>query len=254
MKFAVCLKRIPAPDGNIRLSTDGCAFDLALVEQVTNPPDEHALEAALRLRAQRASSRLLALSVGAREHETMLRAAMAVGADEACLVEAPGVDCGQASVLAAAALRDFAPDLVFCGNRAVDDGLGFFPAALAEALGLAHIAGVCAVELNADGRHAICRRRMGGGEQRVEVDVPAVIACDRMAHELRTPLLKARLESKKRPLTVLRPEMPGGVPAFRSRRLLEPPERKPKRILTAGPGWTADEFLAELRDVEGLGR
>lgn len=259
MKVAVCLKRIPAPDGNIRLSADGRTFDLALVDQVTNPPDEYALEAALRVRSGDSSSRLMALCVGSREHEAVLRMALAVGADDATLVEAPGADVYVAAALAATALRDFAPDLIFCGNQAVDDRQGFFPAALAEALGFAHVAGVCAVALSEDGRQVNCQRRVENGEQRVEAGLPAVVACERMAHELRTPLLKARLESKKRPLTILRPEMPGvGVagPAFASspRSLAHPPDRRPKRVLTAGPGWTADGFLKELRDVEGFNR
>jgi electron transfer flavoprotein beta subunit len=259
MKVAVCLKRIPAPDGNIRLSAEGRSFDFALVDEVLNPPDEYALEAALRMRSVDPSSRLLALSVGPRGNEAILRMALAVGADEACLVEAPGAEVSLAVALAAEALRDFAPDLVFCGHQAVDDGQGYFPAALAETLGLAHITGLSAIELSADQRQVNGRRRVEGGEQDIQVEWPAVIACERMAYELRTPLLKARMESKKRPLAVLTPETLGVdvlCPAFTSspRALALPPERRPKKMLTAGPGWTAAELLKDLRDVEGFRR
>lgn len=259
MKLAVCLKRIPAPDGNIRISANGRAFDLTLVDPVVNPSDEYALEAALRIRSGDPSSRLLALVVGAREQEAVLRTALAVGADDGWLVEAPGVDASRASELAASVLRDFGPDLIFCGNRAVDDGQGFFPAALAEMLGFVHVSGICAIEVSSDGGRAICQRRVETGEQRVEASLPAVVACERMSHELRTPLLKARLDSKKRPLAILQPAAPGiatpgPIPFSSPRLLLDPPERSPKRLLTTGPGWTADAFLKDLRDAEGLGR
>jgi electron transfer flavoprotein beta subunit len=257
MNIAVCLKRIPAPDGNIRLSADGRHFDFSLVDWVLNPPDEHALEAALRLRERNPSSRLLALGLGPRENETILRMALAVGADDARLVEMPTSNASLAARLAAGALRDFAPDLVLCGHQAVDNRQGLFPAALAEALGFAHVTGIYSIELNDDTRQANCRRRVEGGEQVIQIELPAVIACDRMAHELRTPLLKARLASKKRPLTILQPEtlsVDALQPEFAisPRTLRVPPERIPKKVLTAGPGWSASEFLMELKDVEGL--
>jgi electron transfer flavoprotein beta subunit len=257
MNIAVCLKRIPAPDGNIRLSADGRHFDFSLVDWVLNPPDEHALEAALRLRERNPSSRLLVLSVGPRENETILRMALAVGADDARLVETPAANVRLAARLAASALQDFAPDLIFCGHQAVDDRQGLFPAALAEALGFAHVTGIYSIELTDDTRQANCRRRVEGGEQEIQSELPAVIACDRMAHELRTPLLKERLASKKRPLAIIRPEALGVDTAQTEfttlpRGLRVPPERKPKKVLKAGPGWSASEFLRELKDVEGL--
>jgi electron transfer flavoprotein beta subunit len=120
-----------------------------------------------------------------------------------------------------------------------------------------HVTGIWSIELSADARQANCRRRVEGGEQVIQTELPAVIACDRMPHELRTPLLKARLASKKRPLTIIQPETLS-VDASQSeytispRTLRVPPERKPKKLLTAGPEWSASEFLRELKNVEGL--
>lgn len=255
MKVVVCLKRTPAPDGNIRLSPDGRALDFSLVEWALNPPDEHALEAALRARAGDASSRLLALSVGSRESESLLRKALAVGADEALLIEAPGVSSSLAARLAAGELKGLAPDLVLCGGRAVDDEQGFFPAALAEMLGYSHVTGVCAVEVSGEGDEVTCRRRGDAGEQVLCVARPAVIACDRMAHELRVPTLKSRMESKKRSVRVQRPgaDVLGGVDHVPPRTgFLLPPERTPRRIWTTGGASAAGELLQLLRSEEGL--
>jgi len=234
---------------------DGRYLDLSLVEWVLNPPDEYALEAALRMRALDASSRLLALSVGSRESEGLLRKALAVGADDAVLIDAPGASGGTASRLAAAEIKEWAPDLVFCGGRAVDDQLGFFPAALAEMLGYPHLTGVCAIEESGDAGPLVCRRRGDVGAQEVRIDRPAVIACDRMAHELRVPTLKSRMASKKRPVRVSQADetILSGENHLPSREAFHrPPERTPRKIWPAYDEGVATELLRLLRSEEGL--
>jgi electron transfer flavoprotein beta subunit len=276
MKVAVCLKNIPAPDGNIRLCSDGEQLDFSLVERVLNPLDEYALEAALRVRELGASSHLLALSVGSERNDVLLRRALAVGADEALRVEprapqgvepqrpqrvepggtqrSPNCSGSLAARLAARKLKAFAPDLVFCGGRAMDDEEAFFPAALAEWLDYAHVSGVCAVD-QVEGGQLVCRRRADTGEQEVKVRLPAVISCDRMSHELRVPTLKSRMASKKRPIRITRPEdadlREEEGPALRSTFHLSP-DRAPRKVWTTYGEGVAGELLRMLRSEEGL--
>lgn len=255
MKVVVCLKRIPAPDGNIRLADDGLSLDCSLVESILNPFDEYALEAALRVRETFPPSSLLAVSVGDRAGENQLRLALAVGADDALLIEAPDAPVARAALWTAAALRDGAPDLVFCGRQALDDQMGFFPAALAEWLGYAHVSGVLAVDCSGGTGRTVCRRRGDGGEQEVVLSGPAVIACDRMVHELRAPALKNRLAAKKRAIRVVPPTDSGVKARVPVRLRVGPvPERAPRKVWSPATGSTAGELLAILRQEEGLGR
>ena len=260
MRIAVCLKRVPATDGNIRLAPGGQGLDFSLTDWVLNPADEYALETALRAREALAASaaglaELLALSIGGDESEKILRHALAVGASEALLVRAPGLDARAAARAATAALRPLAPALVFCGRSAADDGQGLFPAALAEALDAAHVTAACAFEFSPDGRRVLCRRRVEDGEELIEATLPAVVSCDRMPYELRTPTLKARLDSKKRPVGAKTPDELGldaGALAA-SLKLLRhdpPPARQPKRIITGPPREAAAE-LARILRAEG---
>jgi electron transfer flavoprotein beta subunit len=257
MRIAVCLKRVPATDGNIRLAPGGRDLDFSLSDWVLNPADECALETALRAREETAASpdggaRLLALSVGGDESEKILRQALAVGADEALLVRAPDLDARAAARAAAAALKPLAPALVFCGRSAADDGQGLFPAALAEALDAAQVTAACAFEFSPDRRRILCRRRVEDGEELIEAALPAVVSCDRMPFELRTPALKARLDSKKRPVAVKTPaELGLDAAALAAALKLHcydlPPVRKPKRIITGPPREAARELVRILR-------
>ena len=249
MKVAVCLKRIPAPDGNIRLAADAQGFDFSLVEWILNPPDEYALEAALRLCAQEPSSRLTALSVGTRECEVLLRKALAVGADEAVRIDAGGASSHLAARLAAAELKGGRPDLVLCGGRALDDEQGLFPAALADVLGYPHVSGVCAIEKTGGANQLSGQRRSDTGKHVLRIQLPAVIACDRMAHELRVPTLKNRMAAKKRPIRTVQPDgtlQEDDLERYRTG-FGQPTERQPRKVWSSSGEAEIDELLGLLR-------
>lgn len=252
MNIAVCLKRVPAADSNIRITPDGAALDFSLSEWALGPFDGYALEAALRARDQSAgAARVLAVSVGAEESESLLRSALALGAAQAIHVQCPGLDAAPAARAAAAALKPHAPALIFCGREAADDGLGLFPAVLAEHLGgCAFVEAVSSCELAQDRQRIVCRRRVEGGEEIVEAKFPAVVSCARMPYELRVPALKARLASKRRALTSAAPEQLGLdaaalAPPFQVLGFSPAPARKPSAVIT-GPPEQAAARLAEL--------
>lgn len=117
------------------------AVDENGVKFIINPYDEYALEEALRLREAHGGTVTVVSCGGGRAVEA-LRTALAMGADEAVLIEADGLpDDGHAVAAAlAAAVREMEPDLVLAGLFAVDNGSGSVALQVAERLGLPHAA------------------------------------------------------------------------------------------------------------------
>lgn len=253
MKIAVCIKLVPSTTALIRVAASGLSLDLAGVELVLSPYDELALEEALRTREKFAGSELLALSIGGHGATRILEHAYALGVDRALLVKAVDLDARAAARCAAAALKSFAPDLVFCGRQAIDDDQWLFPGALAEWLDLPHVTALSSFELDAGGGKATCRRRIEGGEECIELRLPAVVSCDKGLNDPRSPTLKGRLNSKKKPITIQTPadlglDAAALAPAFQISGYAPPPAKSPGRVLSSPPQAAAAELARLLRE------
>ena len=122
MRIAVCLSRVPDPK-TVEADPITGEIDAGRTLYVLNPADAAALEIALRLKAP--GDKVTALTVGPDEAESVLREALAVGADDVFRVwEEDRVKTRPlvTSLLIATALRTEGPlDLVICGARTADD-------------------------------------------------------------------------------------------------------------------------------------
>jgi electron transfer flavoprotein beta subunit len=150
MRILVCLKQVP-DTLDVQFGED---FTLRRehVAQVTNPADESALELGLALREQQGGT-VTVLSMGPRRAEGMLREALALGADEAVLLNDPafaGADTLATATALHAAMAALGPfDMVLCGRRATDGETGQVGPMLASLLGWACIVNAMAVTVNA---------------------------------------------------------------------------------------------------------
>src|SRR5688572_33354572 len=95
VKILVALKRVSDPDNanKIKVAAAGNAVDTTGLEWKVNPFDEYALEAALRLTENGKAPKqrigeVIAVTLGPKESEQTLRAALATGADRAIRVDA----------------------------------------------------------------------------------------------------------------------------------------------------------------------
>src|SRR2546428_10265061 len=86
-KALVAVKRVVDPNVRVRIRSDGTAVDMAGLKMSINPFDEIAIEEAVRLKEAGTVSEVVAVSIGVAACQETLRAAMAVGADRAILVE-----------------------------------------------------------------------------------------------------------------------------------------------------------------------
>jgi len=143
VKVLVALKRVADPDNanKVKISPAGDAIDTTGLEWKTNPFDEYALEAALRLTEngkapKKREGEVVVVTLGPKETETMLRAALATGADRAIRIEANDNELdGRLVAIALKAIVDAEkPDLILLGKQAVDGDSNQVGQRLAELL------------------------------------------------------------------------------------------------------------------------
>ncbi|MFW6191866.1 MAG: electron transfer flavoprotein subunit beta/FixA family protein [Gemmatimonadota bacterium] len=232
MNCIVCVKRVPDSETRVRIADDGRSIDPSGVKYVLNPYDEFALEAALELREAAGGGAVTVLTLGGPDARETLRTALAMGADEAVLLEGePPAD----GLVTARALADEIggrdPDLVLFGKQAIDDDNMQVPAMVAELLGFP--CATVVVDLEVDDGRLRASREVEGGHEPVECDLPAVVSAQKGLNEPRYASLKGIMAAKKKPLET-KPAEPA-EPGLEVRSMREPPEREAGEILGEGP-------------------
>ena len=200
MNIAVCINQVP--DTASRVSVRDGVIETGSLNMVLNPYDEYALEEAVRLKEQRAGIVVTAFSAGGKKRYDVLRKALAMGADQACLVENGSSDDSR-SVAAGLkkAIRSHyrgLPDLVICGRESSDCNRVQVPIMLAEMLGVAALSAVTKLSMQNDGL-SVWREIEGGVEEFLLVP-PAVISTEKGLNIPRKTNIKAVMKARKEPV------------------------------------------------------
>jgi electron transfer flavoprotein beta subunit len=185
VKVLVALKRVADPDNanKVKIGGGGTAVDTTGLEWKPNPFDEYALEAALRLTENGKAPKqrlgeVVVVSIGPKEVEQTLRAALATGADRAIRVEA--TDDQLDGRLVANALNTIVaaekPDVVLMGKQAVDGDSNQVGQRLAELLDWP-MATFAATIKEEDGA-LLVGREVDGGVLTLRVKLPALVTVD----------------------------------------------------------------------------
>lgn len=200
MRVLVCVKRVPAPGARIVLTEDGQAIDTSLLSFTVSPHEECAVEEAVRI-AESTDGTVTVLTLGPPEAEEQLRAALAVGAHEAVLVDTDGSDWDPVSTSAAIAETVHALesrggfDLILFGNESADAGGYQVGIRVARLLGRPIVSGIKGIDVQ-DGSVRL-RRDTASGSEVYELSLPAVAAVKEGINLPRYPTLKGRLNAKK---------------------------------------------------------
>jgi electron transfer flavoprotein beta subunit len=197
MQIYVCIKQVPDTETKIRTTATG--IDPAGVKWVMNPYDEFAVEEALKLKAANAGAVVTAISLGpkARVVES-LRTALAMGADEAVVINAPETTDNFATAKALAGyLKGQTYDIIFTGKSAIDDNSMAVTQMMAELLGIPHATVVSKFEAK-DKVVTIEREIEGGASEIVEVKLPAVFGANKGLNTPRYASLPGIMKAKKK--------------------------------------------------------
>jgi electron transfer flavoprotein beta subunit len=194
------------------------------------------------------------LRVGSSKDTEALRTAMAMGADEAFLVEAAdNLDSFSiAKALKGAILKSGkTPDLILTGKQAIDDDCLQVPQILATMLEIPSVSVVVGYEGSAT-EITVKREIEGGALEFYGVKLPAMIACNKGINTPRYASLPGIMKAKKKPLTTLTLADVGVTEADRRVKYSQfrlPPEKPPGKKFDATD---AAKMAGVVKDVVGL--
>jgi len=183
VKILVPLKQVSDPDCANQVKAVGDRVDTAGLFWKTNPFDEYALEAALRLTENGKAPKIrlgevVVVTLGPKEAEGTLRSALAAGANRAIRVEA--TDEALDGRLVAHALKTIVeeenPELIILGEKSVDGEGHHVGQALAAMLDYPMVSSATSIREEEEG--ALVRREIDGGHCTVRIRFPAVVTVD----------------------------------------------------------------------------
>jgi len=173
------------------------------VPRVISEVDKNALEEAVRIK-EKHGGKITAITLGPPEAKEALREALAMGADEGCLLTDPlfeGSDAhATANVLAAAVTRILQYDLVLCGAYSEDLYAFQVGPRLAEMCNLPQI--TYAAKLSLENDRVIAERDLENERQVVEAKLPCLVSVVREINEPRLPTLMAIMAAGKKPTNI----------------------------------------------------
>lgn len=202
MNVFVCVKQVPDTETKIIPTSDGSFIETASIKWIMNPYDEFAVEQALLVKQANPAANVTVVRVGSTKDTEALRTAMAMGADDAILVDAPdNLDSYSIAKALKGAIEKSGkkPDLILTGKQAIDDDALQVPQILAEMFKMPSVAVVVGFELT--GTTAKVKREVEGGAIEVyELSTPCVIAANKGLNTPRYASLPGIMKAKKKPL------------------------------------------------------
>ncbi|CAB3655047.1 Electron transfer flavoprotein subunit beta [Paraburkholderia rhynchosiae] len=204
IRILVPVKRVVDANVRVRVSTSG-AIDTTGLKMSLNPFDECAVEKALQLREAGVASQVTVVTCGQSTSQDVLRTALAMGADDAVLIDTGAASATVDSLAVARSLRAYMATsdfgLVLCGKQAIDNDIGGVAAMLAALLGWSQALNASA--LSARDAHWQVTCGDDGGTSVWELDGPSVISADLRLAEPRRVTLPSIVKAKQKPLVTI---------------------------------------------------
>lgn len=253
MKIFVCIKQVPDTETKIKLKPDASGIDPAGVKWVMNPYDEFAVEEALKLKEAGKASNVTVLTLGPKARVIdALRTALAMGADDAIVIDAPeDLDpSATAKALAGAIKAEGNFKFVLTGKLAIDDNASAVSQMLAEYLAAPHATVVSKLEA-ADANAVVEREVEGGTREVLELKFPAVIAANKGLNMPRYASLPGIMKAKKKPVKELTLDAVGASAAdvrVKHKNFQLPPEKPAVKMLSGDLAAQAHELAKLLRE------
>lgn len=201
MNIIVCLKQVPDTETQIKVGSDGKSIVTDDIKWVMNPYDEHGVEEALRLK-EKFGGEVTVVGLGPKRVTESIRTALAMGADKGMLISDEALEGSDSLAVAkalAAAIKELDYDLIFSGQRGVDEDMGVVGANIAELLDIPQLSVIDKVEVAEDGKSVKVNRPIEGSTLVIESPLPALITTQKGLNEPRYASLPGIMKAKKKP-------------------------------------------------------
>jgi electron transfer flavoprotein beta subunit len=262
VKIAVCVKQVP---GTTDVQIDPITNTLKRegVESILNPFDEYAVEEAIRIKERLPGSKVIVVTMGPPQAESVLRECLARGADEAVLISDrafAGADTLATSYALAQTVRKIGDvKLILCGKQATDGDTAQVGPGIAEKLDIPHVAYVKKIESVTDSNIRV-ERMMEDGFDTIEMPLPALITVVKEINEPRLPSLRGTLAARKAVIPkwtaadiscdINQIGLKGSPTCVK--KIFTPPHRTGGEKLAGKPGEMAVSLVKKLREMKVL--
>ena len=227
MKILVAVKRVIDYNVQIRVKEDGSGIVTDNVKMSTNPPDDNAIEEAVKIKEAGKATEVVAVTVGEEKAQETVRKALAVGADRGIHVKADGIiEPLAVSKILQKIVDKEKPDLVFMGKQAIDDDCNQTGQMLSALLNWPQATFASKIDVK-DNKLEVTRE-IDEGLETIEINTPAIVTCDLRLNEPRYASLPNIMKAKKKPIEEIAASELGvdASPRLEQLKVEEPPKRK----------------------------
>ena len=233
MKILVTVKRVIDYNVQIRVKSDQSGVETDNVKMSMNPPDENAVEEALRIKEAGKADEIIILSIGEEKSQETIRTALAMGADRGIYVKASTdtEPLGVAKIIQKIVDKE-KPQLILMGKQAIDDDSNQTGQMVSAKLNWTQATFASKIEI--DGNNIKVTREIDEGLETIKMPLPIVATCDLRLNEPRYASLPNIMKAKKKPIESLSAEELGIdiTPRLKQLKVIEPPKRS-KGIMVA---------------------
>lgn len=252
MNIIVFVKQVADTEARIMIKSDKKSLEIENKFNM-NFFDEFAMEAAIKTKEKFKDTKVTACTYGPKRSIEALRTAIAMGADQAFLIDNTGFE-SEDSLIVAKILSAFARkegfDLILCGRQAIDDENANVGVMVAEMLGIPHASAIVGFEVT-DGKTVKIENEIEGGKETVEVQLPALFTTQKGLNTPRVPLITGVMKAMKAVIPTVDPTTLGlskeeidknasGIEIIS----LEPPQQRPPVKIIEGE--TPEEKVRNL--------
>lgn len=194
MKVLVCIKQVP---GTTKVEVDEKTGVLKRdgIESKMNSYDLYALETALWIKEKLGGS-ITVVTMGPLQAESIIKEAYMMGADEGYIFsdrKFAGADVLATSYTLSQGIRAIGNfDIILCGKQTTDGDTAQVGPALAEYLGMPHVAWVKSIE-SITGKSIIVAQDMADSTEIVELIYPCLITVEKDIMQPRLPSFRKKL-------------------------------------------------------------
>jgi electron transfer flavoprotein beta subunit len=227
MKILVAVKRVIDYNVQIRVKEDGSGVVTDNVKMSTNPPDDNAVEEAVKIKESGKATEVIAVTIGEEKAQETVRKALAVGADRGIHVKEDGIlEPLTVSKLLQKVVDKEKPDLVLMGKQAIDDDCNQTGQMLSALLNWPQATFASKIDVKDKKLEVV--REVDEGLETIEINLPAVVTCDLRLNEPRYASLPNIMKAKKKTIDLLNASDLGVdvSPRIQQIKVEEPPKRK----------------------------
>ena len=199
MKLLVTVKRVIDYNVQIRVKADGSGVEKDNVKMSMNPPDENAVEEALRIKEAGKADEIIILTIGNDKAQETIRTALAMGADRGIHIKTENdLEPLAISKIISKVAEEEKPSIILMGKQAIDDDCNQTGQMTSALLNWPQATFASKIEI--DGQNAIVTREIDEGLERIKVSIPFVASCDLRLNEPRYASLPNIMKAKKKPI------------------------------------------------------